>query len=98
MLNNDKRCFVCGTTNDLHIHHIFEGTANRKKSEEDDMKIYLCGYHHNMSNAGIHYNKELELKVKKLAQQVWMRQFVPNLPLEDQIEAFIKRYGRNYLD
>ena len=98
MLNNDKRCFVCGTTNDLHIHHIFEGTANRKKSEEDDMKIYLCGYHHNMSNAGIHYNKELELKVKKLAQQVWMKQFVPNLPLEDQIEAFIKRYGRNYLD
>ena len=98
MLNNDKRCFVCGTTNDLHMHHIFEGTANRKKSEEDDMKIYLCGYHHNMSNAGIHYNKELELKVKKLAQQVWMKQFVPNLPLEDQIEAFIKRYGRNYLD
>ena len=98
MLNNDKRCFVCGTANDLHIHHIFEGTANRKKSEEDDMKIYLCGYHHNMSNAGIHYNKELELKVKKLAQQVWMKQFVPNLPLEDQIEAFIKRYGRNYLD
>ena len=98
MLNNDKRCFVCGTTNDLHIHHIFEGTANRKKSEEDDMKIYLCGYHHNMSNAGIHYNKELELKVKKLAQQVWMKQFVPDLPLEDQIEAFIKRYGRNYLD
>ena len=98
MLNNDKRCFVCGATNDLHIHHIFEGTANRKKSEEDDMKIYLCGYHHNMSNAGIHYNKELELKVKKLAQQVWMKQFVPNLPLEDQIEAFIKRYGRNYLD
>ena len=98
MLNNDKRCFVCGTTNDLHVHHIFEGAANRKKSEEDDMKIYLCGYHHNMSNAGIHYNKELELKVKKLAQQVWMKQFVPNLPLEDQIEAFIKRYGRNYLD
>ena len=69
-----------------------------EKSEEDDMKIYLCSYHHNMSNAGIHYNKELELKVKKLAQQVWMKQFVPNLPLEDQIEAFIKRYGRNYLD
>ena len=39
-----------------------------------------------------------ELKVKKLAQQIWMKQFVPNLPLEDQIEAFIKRYGRNYLD
>ena len=90
MLNNDKRCFVCGTTNDLHIHHIFEGTANRKKSEEDDMKIYLCGYHHNMSNAGIHYNKELELKVKKLAQQVWMKQFVPNLPLEDQIKEALK--------
>lgn len=97
MLNSDKRCFVCGTTNDIHVHHIFEGTANRKKSEEDDMKIYLCGYHHNMSSAGIHYNKELELKVKRLAQQVWMKQFVPNLPLEDQIEAFIKRYGRNYL-
>lgn len=98
MLSDIKRCFVCGTTKDLHVHHIFEGVANRKKSEEDGMKIYLCGYHHNLSSAGIHFNKELELKVKKIAQEAWMRQFVPNLSREDQIEAFIKRYGRNYLD
>jgi len=68
ILQNKKECFVCHTTYGLHEHHVFEGTANRKQSENTGMKIWLCGYHHNLSNEGIHFNKDLDLAVKQMAQ------------------------------
>jgi len=33
MMVSDKRCYFCHNTQNLHIHHIFSGTANRKKSD-----------------------------------------------------------------
>lgn len=40
-----KRCFLCGATggaDPLDRHHIFPGTANRKKSEKYGLVVYLC--------------------------------------------------------
>lgn len=96
LLQNKKCCYVCGTTQDLHYHHIFYGTANRKKSDEDLMGVYLCGLHHNLSNAGVHFNKALDLKLKQQAEKIWIRTYCNSE--EDGIEKFIRRYGRNYLD
>jgi len=98
IIQNKKACFVCGTTNDLHLHHIFYGTANRKKSDEDKMTIFLCANHHNMSNAGIHFNKALDEKVKQQAEKIWISTYASDIEGEDaKIKAFIKRFGRNYL-
>ena len=39
-----KRCFLCGATggaDPLDRHHIFPGTANRKKSEKYGLVVYL---------------------------------------------------------
>lgn len=69
ILQEEKECLVCKTTQNLHEHHVFEGTANRKISEQTGLKIWLCAYHHNMSNDGIHFNKELDLSVKRMAQE-----------------------------
>lgn len=74
-----------------HRHEIFYGTANRKKSIEDGMVIFLRPQLHNMSNAGIHFNKEFDLEVKQAAERRWLEYY------GGTIEDFIKRYGRNYL-
>lgn len=71
ILQTEKECYVCHTTRDLHDHHIFEGgtNGNRKMSEKYGMKIWLCAYHHNMSDEGIHFNKALDMQVKMMAQE-----------------------------
>lgn len=90
LIDNCKVCFVCGTVYGLHKHHIFGG-ANRNKSEKDGCWCYLCGEHHNLSNKGVHFNKELDTRLKQTCQQLWMTK--KNKTVED----FIKEYGRNYL-
>ena len=91
-------CFVCGTTENIHIHEVFGG-ANRSKSKEDGMCIPLCGHHHNLSNAGIHFNKTLDEYVKKQAEKVWIETYADDEETkQEKISKFISRYGRNYLD
>jgi hypothetical protein len=58
---------VCGRTDQLHDHHIFFGTANRKKSEEYGLKCWLC-YEHHTGSQGVHFNPELDQKIKVVAQ------------------------------
>ena len=90
ILQSKKQCYVCGNTN-IHTHEVYYGTKNRNKSIEDGCCVYLCFKHHNMSNEGIHFNKELDLKVKQSMERRWLE--VYNKTIDD----FIKRYGRNYL-
>ena len=74
ILQTEKRCWVCGYYHSLHLHHIFYGTAHRKISDKEGLVIWLCPRHHNMSNEGIHFDKELDLRVKMYAQTEWLRQ------------------------
>lgn len=97
LLQTSKMCYICGATNTLHKHHIFYGTANRRISDEDLMCVYLCPAHHNMSSQGVHFNKELDLKLKKHAEKVWIINYA-NGDFEEGINRFIERYGKNYLD
>ena len=90
-IGSSKMCYVCQTSYNLHKHHIFYGTANRKKAEQDGCWCWLCSRHHNMSNDGVHFNKQLDLELKTKAQLAWMQ--VYNKTIND----FIKRYGKNYL-
>ena len=80
---------MCNTTQDIHEHHIFEGTANRRQSEKYGMKIFLCGRHHNMSNQGIHFNKELDTSVKQMAQEIFEETHTR--------EEFREIFGKSYL-
>lgn len=86
---NRKMCIVCGTMFNLHRHHIFFGTANRKLSEEDGLWVYLCGRHHNLSNEGVHFNRELDIGLKKLGQKTYEK--------DHTREEFMNRYGKNYM-
>lgn len=88
IIQTDKRCFLCHTTENLHDHHVF-GAANRKWSEKYGLKIWLCAKHHNMSDQGIHFNKALDREVKQIAQ----REFEDTYSREE----FMRIFGKNYL-
>ena len=85
----EKECFLCHTTRNIHDHHIFMGTANRVMSEQYGMKVWLCQEHHT-GNTGVHFNRELDLKLKKMGQEYFEDHYGSR-------EVFIKTFGRNYL-
>lgn len=89
ILQDEKKCFVCGKTYDLAVHHVYEGTANRRISDATGMTIFLCHFHHNMSDEGIHFNKELDLSVKRYAQEIYER--------EHTREEFRSLFGKSWL-
>ena len=88
IIQKEKCCYVCRTTYDLHDHHIFYGTSNRKQSEKHGLKVWLCGRDHNMSNNGVHFNKELDTELKQLAQ----RKFEETNTREEFMAAFGKSW------
>ena len=89
IISNDRECIVCGTTLGLHKHHIYGG-ARRNLSETYGCWVYLCGVHHNLGNEGVHFNKEMDLKLKKVCEEVWEQTYGDR-------DAFIKVFGRSYL-
>lgn len=90
VIQTRKECYVCKTTQGLHEHHIIYGTANRKKSEKWGFKVWLCGKHHNLSNAGVHFNKKLDLQLKCACEEWWLKQGYTK-------EKFITEFGKWWL-
>ena len=91
VIQKEKECYVCKNTIGLHSHHILFGTANRRMSELYGLKVWLCPKHHNMSDEGVHFNRELDLHLKRLAQEYYEANYGCRLD-------FIDTFGRNYLD
>ena len=89
ILQDKKECYVCRTHTGLHKHHIYAGYANRKQSDRYGCTCYLCGRHHNLSSAGVHSNKELDLRLKQECQQAFEKKY--------SHEKFMQVFGRNYL-
>lgn len=90
LMQNEKKCYVCETKQNIHIHEVYFG-KNRQKSIEDGCCVYLCGKHHNQSNEGVHFNHELDMKLKREMETTWLKHY------NKTINEFIERYGRNYL-
>ena len=90
IMSNEKVCLVCKTPYDLHKHHIYYGTGNRKISEREGCWCYLCGAHHNLSKWGVHFNKDLDLRIKQECQERWERK-------NGTREQFIQTFGKSYL-
>lgn len=80
-------CFICGRYG-TELHHVFFGTADRKNSDRYGMIVGLCYYHHRGSK-GVHFNRELDLRLKRMAQ----RRFIELYSESEYLTVF----GRNYL-
>lgn len=91
------KCFICGSDDRVAKHEIFFG-PNRNKSKEDGLVVELCWNHHNGSNAGVHYNHDLDLNLKKQAEKIWIMNYTKSCDsIDEKINKFIKRFGKNYL-
>lgn len=88
IMQNKKVCYITGSTLNLHKHHIFKG-CYRKKAEKYGCWVWLRADWHNMSNYGVHFNKELDTRLKKECQ----RKFEA---LYDR-DTFMREFGQNYL-
>ena len=89
ILQNNKECYVTGSTYNLHEHHIYPG-ANRKNSEKYGFKVWLRADWHNMSDYGVHFNSDLDLHLRMECQ----RKFEETHSREE----FVKIIGKNYLE
>lgn len=89
-------CFMCGRYGPTEKHHIMQGTANRKLSEQDGLYVYLCPDCHNRPPNGVHFNKENMDRLHKLGQKAYELSRC-DLTAEEARTAFMERYGKNYL-
>lgn len=90
ILSNARECYVCKNTNNLHVHHIYYGTGKRKLSDKYGCWVYLCAYHHNMSNKGVHFDKKLNDRIKRKCQAKWEE-------IYGNRKEFRKVFGKSYL-
>ena len=71
------------------IHHIFFGNGRRKISEREGFIVPLTPQEHNMSDTAVHFNKDLDLWLKRKCQEEYEKTHTR--------EQFIKLIGRSYL-
>lgn len=94
MQEDRTSCYLCGrngSSDRLEEHHVFGG-SNRKFSEADGMKVYLCGDKcHRNGPFSAHRNKDTAAFLHRKGQTAWMQKY-------GSLEDFRKRYGRNYIE
>lgn len=73
IMQSKKECYLCRRTDNLHEHHIFEGTGRRRLSEKYGLKVYLCAQHHNMSDESVHFNADLRNELYQDGQRAFER-------------------------
>jgi hypothetical protein len=91
IIQNSKQCYITGATDNIHEHHIFFGSGKRKLSEKYGLKIWLRADWHNMADYGVHFDKELDLQIKQMAQRKAMQHY------EWTVEDFIGIFGKSYI-
>ncbi len=70
----------------IHVHHVF-GAANKANSEKYHFLIALRADWHDLADYGIHQNRKLDLKIKRMCQDYWLNHYGTK-------EEFIAVFGR----
>ena len=99
ILNTQKHiCYRCGKYGQTERHHLIGGTANRKLSEEDGLWVYLCRECHNIPPRGVHFDAQAMKRLRQVGQRAYEEKMAQNgLNEAEARQAFMDRYGKNYL-
>lgn len=93
MQKDRDHCYICGRNGNgdpLEEHHCIGGNPGRKLSEQDGLKIYICGNRcHRNGQHSVHRSKEVRSYIQRIAQEEWERTY-------GNRTDFMKRYGKNY--
>lgn len=95
ILQEKKECYLCRymynsqRLHGLESHHMIPGTANRRKSEQYGLKVWLCQEHHRNGVMAVHQNKALMDTLKTIAQREFEKKY--------SHENWMKEFGKNYM-
>ena len=96
MQERDGTCYLCAALHGdfryhktLHEHHVFEGIANRRLSEEYGIKVYLCLEHHMTGPEAVHKNQKVMDFLHQQGQEAFEQ--------DHSREEFVRIFGANYL-
>lgn len=92
IVQNDKECLFCGTTQGLHKHHLWHGTSNRANADKYGLWVWLCAYHHEHAPESPHRDRRMDIKLMQLGQSEFERQGIGTR------EEFMAIFGKNVLD
>lgn len=89
----DDGCWICHNPY-AECHHIYGGFGRRSVSDQEGCYVYLCKAHHNGSNHGVHFDRQLDMFFRRDCQRRWeQREGID----ESDHETFISLFGCNYL-
>lgn len=82
IITNDlKHCFVCGKPKNA-LHEVFYGSY-RLVSIRLGMVIPLCSFHHTEGKYSVHFNRDLDLQLKKMAQTIFEKKYSHDLFMKE---------------
>jgi hypothetical protein len=83
-------CYISGSSKEqgaeIHIHHIFNA-ANKANSEKYGFIVPLRADWHDMASYGIHFDRELDLRMRRKCQNYWLEHYGTQ-------EEFISVFGK----
>ena len=88
-MQDKKECYITGVTHGLHKHHVF-GAANRDNSERFGLTVWLIPELHNLSERGVHCNKEMMDLLHRAGQLAFER-------VHGTRQQFIEIFGQDYI-
>lgn len=94
LLSEDRVCWVCGSPN-VELHHVYSGWANRCQSDKYGCTVYLCRRHHTNQLHGVHFDRDLDMKLRRECQKAWEARYAKN-PYGVH-EEFRRIFGKSYL-
>ena len=101
IIQTQKECFLCRLLakqqgyygelpkSGLHRHHVMFGTANRKKSEQYGLWVYLCVAHHEYGPDAVHANRSVRILLCQIGQQAFERKY--------SHEKYMQEFGRDWM-
>lgn len=93
ILQDEKKCFICGTMLQLERHHVIFGKGRRQIADRLGLTVYLCHEHH-QGAFGVHgkHGQKLDGDLKRYAQTEYERRHQPHGRIE-----WLAKIGRSYL-
>ena len=71
ILQNERRCFICGKQGQLDCHHCWHGNSNRANADTYGLTVNLCRECHTK----VHDKAEFDLQLKQFAQRRWEEEY-----------------------
>ena len=85
---SEPRCYVCGCTRALELHHVMSGNANRPLSTRYGLLLFLCHDHHT-GRIGVHSDYILKERLEKDALRAFEKLYGHN--------KWMQVFRKNYL-